>query len=109
MSLRDVLYSMAYQQANHVKRLKGGEPVAVLRDALIEPARQIAIQRHHACIKRSKVTLYVCQPTRASRRCHQLNSHLFLIPIGARTLKMHVPYSPPNVGAYTRTPCGPRV
>ena len=38
---------LAYQRANHVKRLKGGGPVAVLRDALIEPARQIVIQRHH--------------------------------------------------------------
>ena len=34
----------------------------------------------------------------------QFNSHLFLSPIGARTLKMPVPYSPPSVGAYTRTP-----
>jgi len=34
----------------------------------------------------------------------QFNSHLFLSPIGARTLKMPVPYPPPNVGAYTRTP-----
>ena len=34
----------------------------------------------------------------------QFNSHLFLSPIGARTLKMPVPYLPPNVGAYTRTP-----
>jgi len=29
----------------------------------------------------------------------QFNSHLFLSPIGARTLKMPVPYPPPNVGA----------
>jgi len=34
----------------------------------------------------------------------QFNSHLFLSLIGARTLKMPVPYSPPNVGANTRTP-----
>jgi len=34
----------------------------------------------------------------------QFNSHLFLSPIGARTLKMPVPYSPPNAVAYTRTP-----
>jgi hypothetical protein len=34
----------------------------------------------------------------------QYNSHLFLSPIGARTLKMPVPYPPPSVGAYTRTP-----
>jgi len=34
----------------------------------------------------------------------QFNSHLFLSPIRARTLKMPVPYPPPNVGAYTRTP-----
>jgi len=34
----------------------------------------------------------------------QFNSHLFVSPIGARTLKMPVPYSPPSVGAYTRTP-----
>jgi len=34
----------------------------------------------------------------------QFNSHLFLSPIGARTLKMPVPYPPPNVGAYIRTP-----
>jgi len=33
-----------------------------------------------------------------------LQSHLFLSPIGARTLKMPVPYLPPNVGVYTRTP-----
>ena len=31
----------------------------------------------------------------------QFNSHLFLSPIGARTLKMPVPYPPPSVGAYT--------
>jgi len=31
-------------------------------------------------------------------------SHLFLSPIRARTLKMPVPYSPPNVGVYTWTP-----
>ena len=57
-------------EANHGKRLKGGEPVAVLRNALIEPPRQFAIQHLHRCIKRSKVTFYGCQPTRASRRCH---------------------------------------
>jgi len=34
----------------------------------------------------------------------QFNSHLFLSPIGARTLQMPVPYPPPNVEAYTRTP-----
>ena len=36
----------------------------------------------------------------------QFNSHLFLSPIWARTLKMPaaVPYPPPSVGAYTRTP-----
>jgi len=28
----------------------------------------------------------------------QFNSHLFLSPIGARTIKMPVPYSPPSVG-----------
>ena len=33
-----------------------------------------------------------------------VQSHLFLSPIGARTLKMPVPYTPPSVGAYTRTP-----
>jgi len=33
-----------------------------------------------------------------------VQSHLFLSPIGARTLKMPVPYSPPSVGVYTRTP-----
>jgi len=33
-----------------------------------------------------------------------VQSHLFLSPIGAQTLKMPVPYSPPIVGAYTRTP-----
>jgi len=33
-----------------------------------------------------------------------VQSHLFLSPIGARTLKMPVPYLPPNVGVYTRTP-----
>ena len=31
----------------------------------------------------------------------QFNSHLFLSPIGARTLEMPVPYPPPSVGAYT--------
>jgi len=34
----------------------------------------------------------------------QFNSHLFLSPIWAWTLKMPVPYPPPSVGAYTRTP-----
>jgi len=34
----------------------------------------------------------------------QFNSHLFLSPIWARTLKMPIPYPPPSVGAYTRTP-----
>jgi len=34
----------------------------------------------------------------------QFNSHLFLSPIGARTLKMPVNYPPPSVGAYTRAP-----
>ena len=38
-----------------------------------------------------------------TRHSVQFNSHLFSSPIGARTLKMPVPYSPPNVGAYTRT------
>ena len=33
-----------------------------------------------------------------------IQSHLFLSPIGARTLKIPVPYSPPIVGVYTRTP-----
>jgi len=33
-----------------------------------------------------------------------VKSHLFLSPIGARTLKMPVPYPPPNVEAYTQTP-----
>jgi len=33
-----------------------------------------------------------------------VQSHLFLSPIGARTLKMPVPYPPPNVESYTRTP-----
>jgi len=33
-----------------------------------------------------------------------VQSHLFLSPIGARTLNMPVPYSPPSVGVYTRTP-----
>jgi len=33
-----------------------------------------------------------------------VSSHLFLSLIEARTLKMPVPYPPPNVGAYTRTP-----
>ena len=33
-----------------------------------------------------------------------VQSHLFSSPIGAWTLKMPVPYSPPNVRAYTRTP-----
>jgi len=33
-----------------------------------------------------------------------VHSHLFLSPIGARTLKMPVPYPPPSVGVYTRTP-----
>jgi len=33
-----------------------------------------------------------------------VQSHLFLSLIGARTLKMPVPYSPPHVGVYTRTP-----
>jgi len=32
----------------------------------------------------------------------QFNSHLFLSPIGARTLKMPVPYSPSSVGANTQ-------
>ena len=32
-----------------------------------------------------------------------VQSHLFLSLIGARTLKMPIPYPPPNVGAYTRT------
>jgi len=31
-------------------------------------------------------------------------SHLFLSPIGAQNLKTPVPYSPPNVEGYTRTP-----
>ena len=31
-------------------------------------------------------------------------SHLFSSPIGARTLGIPVPYSPPSVGAYSRTP-----
>jgi len=34
----------------------------------------------------------------------QFNSHLFLSLIGPRTLKMPVPYLPPSVGTYTRTP-----
>jgi len=34
----------------------------------------------------------------------QFNLTYFLSPIGARTLKMPVPYPPPSVGAYTRTP-----
>jgi len=34
----------------------------------------------------------------------QFNSHLFLIPIGAWTLEMPVPYPPPSVGACTQTP-----
>jgi len=34
----------------------------------------------------------------------QFNSHFILSPIGARTLKMPVPYLPPSVGAYTQTP-----
>ena len=38
----------------------------------------------------------------------QFNSHLFLSLIGARTLKMPVPYPPPSVGAYTQTPSHPR-
>ena len=33
-----------------------------------------------------------------------VQSHLFSGPIGARTLKMPVPFPPPNVGVYTRTP-----
>jgi len=33
-----------------------------------------------------------------------VQSHLFLSPIGAWTLKMPVLYPPSNVGAYTRTP-----
>ena len=33
-----------------------------------------------------------------------VQNHLLLSPIGARTLKMPVPYSPRNVGAYIRTP-----
>jgi len=33
-----------------------------------------------------------------------VQSHLFLSPIGAWTLKMPVPYSPSNVETYTRTP-----
>jgi len=33
-----------------------------------------------------------------------VQSHLFLNSIGARSLQMPVPYSPPNVGVYTRTP-----
>jgi len=37
-------------------------------------------------------------------RFSSVQSHLFLSLIGARTLKMPVPYSPPSVGAYTRTP-----
>jgi len=57
-----------HAKANHGKRLKGGEPVAVLRDALIEPPRQFAIQHLHSCIKHRKVTFYVSQPTRVSRR-----------------------------------------
>ena len=32
------------------------------------------------------------------------HSHLFLSLIGARTLKMPIPYSPPNVESYTPTP-----
>jgi len=46
----------------------------------------------------------VCVHMRLSLCSVQFNSHFFLSPIGARTLKMSVPYSPPNVGAYTRTP-----
>jgi len=38
------------------------------------------------------------------RKFNSVQFCLFLSPIGARTLKMPVPYSPPNVGAYTRTP-----
>ena len=34
----------------------------------------------------------------------QFHFHLFLSLIGAWTLKMPVPYPPPSVGAYTRTP-----
>jgi len=37
-------------------------------------------------------------------RLSSVQSHLFLSPIGTRTLKMPVPYSPPNMGDYTRTP-----
>ena len=33
-----------------------------------------------------------------------VQSHLLLSPIGARTLKVSVPYLPPSVGSYTRTP-----
>jgi len=33
-----------------------------------------------------------------------VQSHLFLSLIKAQTLKMPVPYSPPSVGVYTRTP-----
>ena len=33
-----------------------------------------------------------------------VQSHLFLSPIGAWTLKMPVPYLPPNVEVYTQTP-----
>jgi len=39
-----------------------------------------------------------------SMRFSSVQSHFFLSPIGGRTLKMPVPYPPPNLGAYTRTP-----
>jgi len=41
-----------------------------------------------------------CIPTHP----HTVQFSSFLSPIGARTLKIPVPYSPPSVGAYTRTP-----
>jgi len=48
----------------------------------------------------------VLQSVSSSSRFNSVlfNSHLFWSPIGARTLKMPVPYPPPSVGAYTRTP-----
>jgi len=72
--------------------------------ALWPNTRVVVLVQCKYCVSQNEATLTVAaEGTGTLFSSVQLNSHLFLSPIGARTLKMPVPYSPPNVGAYTRT------